>query len=128
VRRFRPRPLHSGRGLTWVGALLGYLNRGGLLYDLQETVRQLRQALSVDIPPRSVKGKPPCKRSTRRLTHRLTDEQVLELVAAFEAGTATRLELAERYGIGRTSVASLLRQWRDGSHVMAWHEHNPLQL
>lgn len=41
---------------------------------------------------------------SRRLTNRLTDEQVQDLIAAFEAG-ATRIELAKRYGIGRTSVA-----------------------
>ncbi|MEC3976216.1 helix-turn-helix domain-containing protein [Amycolatopsis sp. H20-H5] len=34
-----------------------------------------------------------------------------ELITAFEAGT-TRLELAKRYGIGRSSVAKVLREWR----------------
>lgn len=48
----------------------------------------------------------------RQLIHRLTDDQVRELVAAFEAGT-TRMELAKRYGIGRTSVATLLRNCRN---------------
>ena len=48
----------------------------------------------------------------RRLTSRLADEQVRELVAAFEAG-ATRMELDERYGIGQTSVAKLLRAGRE---------------
>jgi len=48
----------------------------------------------------------------RKLPNRLTDDQVRELVAAFDAGTTHR-ELAERYGIGRTSVAKLLRQWRE---------------
>jgi predicted DNA binding protein len=88
------------------------LNRTDLLYDLQETLRLLRQALSDNPPSRSVKASVPRKRTTRRLSNRLTDEQVRELVAAFEAGEATRLELAERYGIGRTSVAKLLREWR----------------
>lgn len=96
-----------------VDVLLSYLNRGELLYDLQETVRQLGQALNAIAPAHSVKASVPRKRSTRRLTHRLTDDQVRELVAAFEAGEATRLELAERYGIGRTSVAKLLRDWRE---------------
>ena len=32
----------------------------------------------------------------RPMANRLTDDQVRELVAAFEAGEATRLELAER--------------------------------
>lgn len=45
----------------------------------------------------------------RRLSTRLTDELKCELAVAFEAGEATRLELAERYGISRTSVAKVLR-------------------
>jgi predicted DNA binding protein len=87
------------------------LNRGDLLHDLRETVRQLRSSLDSDEPSRSVKTIVRDDGGRRKLSNRLTDDQVRELVAAFEAGT-TRLELAERYGIGRTSVAKLLRQWR----------------
>jgi predicted DNA binding protein len=88
------------------------LNRGDLLHDLRETVRQLAEAVGIDdTPARSVKTIVR-ERGTRRLSNRLTDEQVRELVAAFESGS-TRMELAERYGIGRTSVAKLLRAWRD---------------
>lgn len=93
-----------------VEILRAYLNRGDLLHDLQETVRQLAEAVGTDDTPawsvtREGGGK-------RKLSNRLTDEQVRELVAAFEAAT-TRLELAKRYSIGRTSVAKLLRQGRD---------------
>lgn len=96
-----------------VDILLNYLNQPGLLHDLQETVRQLDKALSTtDTPTRSVKTVAREGGGQRRLSNRLTDDQVRELVAAFEAGT-TRLELAKRYSIGRTSVAKLLREWRE---------------
>ena len=103
-------PLLTGPGL--VDVLLAYLNRGDLLHDLQETVRQLRESPNDKNPSRSVTTIKREGGRHRKLSNRLTEEQVQELVAAFEAGQGTRLELAERYGIGRTSVASLLRQWR----------------
>lgn len=53
-------------------------------------------------------------RTRRKVTSRLTAEQLQELIATFEAGNATRQQLAERYGIGLTSVAKLLREWRMG--------------
>ncbi len=65
-----------------------------------------------ELPGRSVKSVRHERGGRRRLTSRLADEQVRELVAAFEA-SATRMELDERYGIGRTSVAKLLRAWRE---------------
>jgi DNA invertase Pin-like site-specific DNA recombinase len=93
--------------------LLAYLNRGDLLHDLQETVRQIRQAVSGgDTLARSVKTITRESGRKRKLSNRLTNDQVRELVTAFEAGT-TRMELAKQYGIGRTSVAKLLRQWRE---------------
>ncbi len=89
------------------------MNRGDLLHDLREARRQLADAPSADDSvSRSVKTIRHERGGRRRLSNRLTDEQVDELVTAFEAG-ATRMELAERYGIGRTSVAKLLREWRD---------------
>jgi hypothetical protein len=98
---------------TLVEILSAYLNHGDLLHDLQETVRQLQVALDSDEPARSVKTIVRDDGGQRKLSNRLTDDQVRELVATFEAGQATRVELAERYGIGRTSVAKLLRQWRE---------------
>lgn len=75
-------------------------------------MRQVHYALSTDdTPARSVKTITRETGGRRKLSNRLTDEQVRELVAAFESGT-TRIELAKRYGIGRTSVAKLLREWR----------------
>jgi hypothetical protein len=88
------------------------LNRGDLLHDLRETVRRLEVAHNSDEPSRSVKTIVRDDGGRRKLSNRLTDDQVRELVATFEAGEVTRLELAERYGIGRTSVAKLLREWR----------------
>jgi DNA invertase Pin-like site-specific DNA recombinase len=91
------------------------LNRGDLLHDLRETVRQIRQAVSRGgTPARSVKTITCEGGRKRKLSNRLTTDQVRELVAAFEAGI-TRMELAKRYCIGRTSVAKLLRQWREWS-------------
>ena len=97
--------------MQMVGLLRAYLNRGDLLDDLREAVRQMEVACAEDTPSRSVKTVPRERGSQRRLSNRLNDEQVRELVAAFEAG-ATRMERAERYGIGRTSVAKLLRMHR----------------
>jgi hypothetical protein len=89
------------------------LNRGDLLHDLQETVRQIRQAINgADALARSVKTITREGGRKRKLSNRLTNDQVRELVAAFESGT-TRMELAEQYCIGRTSVAKLLREWRE---------------
>jgi DNA invertase Pin-like site-specific DNA recombinase len=111
------RPGHlpwPGGPSSTVDLLRSYLNRGDLLHDLQEAVRQLGEAARAgDTPGRSVTTVPREHGSRRRLGSRLSDEQIRELVAAFEAGT-TRLELAERYGIGRTSVAKVLREWRKG--------------
>jgi DNA invertase Pin-like site-specific DNA recombinase len=95
-----------------VDVLLAYLNRGDLLHDLQETLRQIHQAVSGgETPSRSVKTTTRVGGRKRKLANRLTNDQVRELVAAFEAGT-TRMELAKQYRIGRTSVAKLLREWR----------------
>jgi len=78
-------------------------------------VRQLTEAVGTDdTPTRSVKTITHEAGGKRKLSNRLTDDQVRELVAAFEAGT-TRMELARRYGIGRTSVTKLLREWREKS-------------
>lgn len=98
---------------SFVDLLRAYLNRGDLLHDLRETARQLAEAVgSEETPGRSVKTITREGGGKRKLSNRLTDDQVRELVAAFEAGT-TRMELAKRYGIGRTSVAKLLRGWRE---------------
>jgi len=78
-------------------------------------LRQLRESPNDKTPSRSVTT---IKRESgrhRKLSSRLTEEQVQELVAAFEAGT-TRMELAKRYGISRTSVATLLRVSRARSN------------
>jgi DNA invertase Pin-like site-specific DNA recombinase len=76
-------------------------------------MRQIRRAVSGgDTPARSVKTITREDGRKRKLSTRLTNDQVRELVAAFEAGT-TRIELAKQYCIGRTSVAKLLRDWRE---------------
>jgi hypothetical protein len=70
-------------------------------------------SLDSNEPSRSVKTIVRDNDGRQKLSNCLTDEQVRELVAVFKAGEATRLELAERFGIGRTSVAKLLRERRE---------------
>jgi hypothetical protein len=85
----------------------------GLLHDLQETVRQICQVDSGgDTLASSVKTITREGGRKRKLSNRLTDDQVQELVAAFGAGT-TRMALAKRYGIGLISLVKLLREWRE---------------
>ena len=96
-----------------VDVLRAYLNRPDLRVDLEASARQLQAALAHPTPDRSVKTIRRAERDGRKLTNRLTDEQVRELVAAYRAGGVTRLQLADRYGIGRSSVAKLLRVWRE---------------
>ena len=79
-------------------------------------MRQLDQAQDHNASARSVKTVPHTPGGRRKVTSRLAPDQIQELVATFEAGSATRLQLAERYGIGLTSVAKLLREWREGKH------------
>ncbi|GAA2975220.1 hypothetical protein GCM10010483_19160 [Actinokineospora diospyrosa] len=95
-----------------VDLLRGYLNKPDLLSDLQESIRQLALALEADEPGVSVRARPQRTATRRPVASRLTPQQVAELVASFEAGEATRMQLAERYGIGRSSVAKLLRESR----------------
>ena len=95
--------------------LISYLNRTDLRYDLQEAVQQLAEAEQTDTPDRSVKTQEPDQK--RKLGNRLTDDQVRELIATYLAGGVTRMQLAERYGIGRTSVAKLLRNWRNSQRT-----------
>lgn len=84
-------------------------------------MRQIRQAVSGgEVPARSVKTITCEGGRKRKLSHRLTNDQVRELVAAFEAGT-TRMELAKQYGIGRTSVAKLLQEWRKRNAPAPYH-------
>jgi len=90
------------------------LNRTDPLHDLNTVVQQLKQAHEVSV--RSVKTVPHTPGGRRKVTSRPTPGQLQDLIAKFEAGTATRLQLAERYDIGLTSVAKLLREWRAGNH------------
>jgi DNA invertase Pin-like site-specific DNA recombinase len=97
-----------------VDLLLSYLNRTELLHDLRETVRQLQRAASAySTTTRSVKNVDRPGGSRRKVTSRLTVEQLQTLIDAFHAGTP-RAELARSYGIGLTSVAKILREWRNG--------------
>lgn len=107
-------PLWTGSDL--VDLLAGYLNRTDLLYDLREVRRQLDQAHEQRVSSRSVQTVRHGHGGRRKVTSRLTSDQIQDLIATFEASSATRQQLAERYGIGLTSVAKLLREWREGKH------------
>jgi DNA-directed RNA polymerase specialized sigma24 family protein len=93
-----------------VDLLTSYSKRTDLLSDLQEALRQLRQATTDDAPPsvRSVRS-PDRKHRTWALSDRLTEVQIQEIVTAFEAGTAKH-KLASVYGISESSVKRLLRR------------------
>jgi hypothetical protein len=94
-----------------VDLLQAYLNRGDLLHDLREAAQQVKQADEAPAETnRSVRTAASGFRQ-RRLTDRLTDEQVQKIVSAFEAGTP-RWRLAEEFGISLSSVGRLLRQHR----------------
>jgi len=94
-----------------VGLLTHYSNRSDLLHELDVAGDRLQRAQEDGTPSvRSVRS-PDRKGHAHGLTERLTEAQVGEIVAAFEAGTLRR-QLAERYGISISSVGRLLRQDR----------------
>lgn len=95
---------------AWVAPLIPIT---WFVLKLTRTAARIRRAVSGgNTPDQSVKTITREDGRKRKLSNRLTSDQVQELVAAFQAGT-TRIELAKQYGIGRTSVAKLLGEWRD---------------
>lgn len=64
----------------------------------------LRQSDTDTNGPRRAAGRRP-----HQLRHRLLRESLDELTAAYGAGASTR-ELADRYGVGKTAIARLLRE------------------
>jgi hypothetical protein len=94
-----------------VGLLTYYSNRSDLLHELDVAADRLQQAQADDTPSvRSVRS-PDRKGRAWSLAERLTEAQVQAIVTGFEAG-ALRCQLAERYKISVSSVARLLRQYR----------------
>jgi DNA invertase Pin-like site-specific DNA recombinase len=91
-----------------VDLVASYSNRPELAYDLAETLRRLQRAQTEASAPSSVRshtGRPP---EQRRVEDRLSSEQIEALISSYRAGTTTR-ELAQRYGLGLTTVKRLLR-------------------
>jgi hypothetical protein len=86
-----------------------YSNRSDLLVDLEHIARSLRASLEDGAETSaSVRSErtpvPSC-----RINDRLSDAQIDALVSDFQAGDAA-WRIAERYGIGRTSVIRILRE------------------
>lgn len=100
------------RASSGVDLLTSYSKRADLLYDLEESLRQLRQASTDDSPPsvRSVRS-PDRKGCIWALADRLGQDQVQEIVSTFENGTP-RWKIAEQYQISVSSVGRLLRAYR----------------
>jgi hypothetical protein len=86
-----------------------YSNRSDLLLDLEHLTRNLRASLkdgaetSVSVRSDRMPG------LSHRITDRLSEADLMALVADFQGGDPA-WRLAERYGIGRTSVKRILRE------------------
>lgn len=93
--------------------LRAYSNRSDLAYDLARVLDRLPGGSS-DEPPEavSVRSEAPTLGEVR-IRDRLSPEQIAQLVARFEAGTA-KLKLAVEYGISESSVKRLLRKASGG--------------
>jgi hypothetical protein len=86
------------------------LNRSDLLFDLIAAQRQLNEAASGTVSGTvSVRDSAPRVPQRRPIAERLSEVDVQALVAAFVAGTP-KWKLAQRYGIGMTSVKRLLKE------------------
>jgi hypothetical protein len=101
--------------VTAVDLVGSYSNRPDLLKQLanaSEALGQARALEAVGIPERvSVRSAAPPD-TAWRVTDRMDDEAIAELVRSFqEDGTPKRL-LAERYGISESSVKRILRKHR----------------
>ena len=96
--------------LPTVELLRRYSNRDDLLKPLvsvMERVHEETPATPHEAPPLASDYRPGPPR--RQVSERLTAEDIKTLVSAYLAGSTIR-ELAERYGLGTTSVKRLLRQ------------------
>jgi DNA invertase Pin-like site-specific DNA recombinase len=84
-----------------------YSNRADLQERLAQTLSRARQrgGQELDSRPLTVSGR---ASGVWRVRDRLTDDDVLVLIADFLAGTSKR-ELAERYGVSFSTVKKILR-------------------
>jgi hypothetical protein len=94
---------------TQVDFLTHYSKRPDLLDDLDRTVARLGQLQAEDEPSKRVSVQSESVPSTRRVADRLSAEDISTLIAKFKAGM-TVMQLTELYGIGRSSVKTLLRK------------------
>lgn len=97
------------RPLSWVDLVRHYSNRSDLVFDLEHTARNLRASLQDTAETSiSVRSKPNPK-ARRSVADRVTEDDIATIIAEFQSGTAA-WRLAERYGIGETSVKGILRE------------------
>ena len=83
--------------------------------ELVEPLRAVLKRLKVDSPDASPEGNVAAVTSAPstvwRLRDRLTEAQVEQLIAEYQAG-ATLKQVAARYGLGMTTIKRLLRRRR----------------
>lgn len=89
-----------------------YSNRTDLLHELDEAVQRLRRAgHRAQTSVRSVRS-PDRKDKVGALTDRLSEEDRSDIVSRYNAGEL-RQDIANHYGISISSVARVLRAWRE---------------
>ncbi|WP_189983450.1 helix-turn-helix domain-containing protein [Streptomyces capoamus] len=92
-----------------------YSNRSDLLEVLvsaSSNLGQARAAEAVGIPQRVSVQSDARPESAWRVTDRLDDEAIAELVRAFREDGTSKQQLAERHGISESSVKRILRKHR----------------
>jgi Mor family transcriptional regulator len=93
-----------------VGVLAHYSNRPDLLDELTTVQHRLStNAGKTDSERRSVASEAGQPSRPYRVTDRLTAQEIDALIACYQAGTSAR-DLAERYGLGQTTIKQLLRE------------------
>lgn len=91
-------PLNGSRQALRVDLLTTYANRTSVLEKLSNTLSGVMDRLG------DLRFEPEAPARHRRLT----DEQVAELAARYESGE-TRVALAERFGVDKSTVSKLLK-------------------
>jgi hypothetical protein len=80
----------------------------GRYSNLPDQMRRLRQCAA--LTSRAFPARPaPVPAPVRRVSHRLNEQVIQQLLADYRAGRTGR-ELAEQYGLARSTVIELLRQ------------------
>ena len=95
--------------------LTSYSKRADVLYDLEESLRQLRRAAGDDMPPSVHSVRSPDRKSRAwALGDRLSEDDRRAIILGYEAGELRR-DIAARYTISVSSVGRILRVYRQSS-------------